>query len=60
MNNPSYQQCLSHLEDGGEVWAERDSDDDYDVYESLDSFLETWDNNEDYDYDAREGEFLLK
>ena len=60
MKNPSFSQCLSHLEAGGEVWAERISDNDFDIYESKDSFTEMWDCDEDYEEDAEEQKFMLK
>lgn len=60
MANPSYVQCIKHLSSGKEVWVERISDYDYDIYESVASFTEVWDNSEDYDDDKQGREFILK
>lgn len=60
MKNPSYVQCLKHLAVGRPVWIEDERNDQPEIFEDVDDFVEQFDNAEDYDEEKKIVQFVLK
>lgn len=54
-----YQDCIKALKNGQNIAFQRISDDDYDVYECLESFLDVWPTKGDFSKQD-EASFILE